>query len=78
MQSKLVAFVIGPLVVAAPASAQNQADNAVAPKEQRAIPEQTYCIEFKDDTGSHVNRRECRTGKDWRSRGVDVDDLQRG
>jgi len=76
MQSKLVAFTIGMLVTATSAPAQNQADNAVAPKQQRAVADQTYCIEFKDDTGSHVSRRECRTRKDWKSRGVDVDDLQ--
>ena len=75
MQWKLVAFAIGMFVTATTAPAQ-PASNTVAPKEQRAVAEQTVCIEFKDDTGSHVSRRECRTRKDWKSRGVDVDDLQ--
>jgi hypothetical protein len=76
MQSRLVAFTIGMLITATAAPAQQPASNTVAPKEQRSGANQTYCIEFKDDTGSHVSRRECRTRKDWKSRGVDVDDLQ--
>lgn len=76
MHSKSVAFAIGMLVTATAAPAQQPTGNTVAPKEQRAGANQTYCIEFKDDTGSHVSRRECRTRKDWKSRGVDVDEVQ--
>ena len=75
MHSKSVAFAIGMLVTATAAPAQQPTGNTVA-KEQRAGANQTYCIEFKDDTGSHVSRRECRTRKDWKSRGVDVDEVQ--
>ena len=76
MQSRLVAFDIGMLITATTAPAQQPTENTVAPKEQRAAADRTYCIQFKDDTGSHVSRQECRTRKDWKSRGVDVDDLQ--
>ena len=66
MQLKLVAFALGLVLSATPAVA----GNSKAPKEQ------VYCLEFKDDTGSHVSRRECRTKKEWKRLGVDVDDLQ--
>ena len=65
MHFKLVAFALGLAVTATSAHAQS-----AAPQEQK------YCIEFKDDTGSHVNRRECRTKKEWKRLGIDVDDLQ--
>ena len=65
MQSKLVVFALGLAVTATSAHAESQ-----PPQEQK------YCIEFKDDTGSHVNRRECRTKKEWKRLGIDVDNLQ--
>ena len=72
MQPKLIALALGfgLFVSAAPAAAQASDGNTVAPKEQ------IYCLEFKEDTGSHVNRRECRTKQEWKRLGVDVDDLQ--
>ena len=36
--------------------------------------EAQYCLTF-EDTGSHLSRTECRTKKEWKQRGVDVDEL---
>jgi hypothetical protein len=37
--------------------------------------EKKYCLTFEADTGSHLTRTECRTKKEWRALGVDVDQL---
>jgi hypothetical protein len=37
--------------------------------------ERQYCLKFADDTGSHLARMECRTKKEWRQLGVDVDQV---
>jgi hypothetical protein len=36
---------------------------------------QKFCITFADDTGSHLTRTECRTKKEWRQLGIDVDQM---
>lgn len=36
---------------------------------------QQYCLKFADDTGSHLARTECRTKREWKQLGVDVDEL---
>jgi hypothetical protein len=50
-----------------------------APSDKPAKPvkpaERQYCIKFADDTGSHLTRLECRTKKEWRQLGVDVDEV---
>jgi hypothetical protein len=38
-------------------------------------PDQKYCVTFQSETGSHLTRTECRTKKEWRQLGVDVDEL---
>ena len=37
--------------------------------------EKQYCLKFADDTGSHLARSECRTKKEWRKLGIDVDEI---
>jgi len=44
-------------------------------KTRPAPPERTYCLQYTQDTGSRINRTECRTKKDWERLGVDVDEL---
>ena len=34
-----------------------------------------YCLTFESETGSHLSRTECRTKREWRQLGVDVDEL---
>ena len=47
-----------------------------APSAKPAKPtERQYCLTFADDTGSHLKRTECRTKKEWKQLGVDVDEL---
>ena len=50
-----------------------------APNDKPAKPakpaERQYCIKFADDTGSHLTRMECRTKKEWKQLGVDVDEI---
>jgi len=46
-----------------------------AAKPSSDASKQTYCLTFADDTGSHINRTECRTKKEWKQLGVDVDQL---
>ena len=36
-----------------------------------------YCFKFDSDTGSRINRQECRTKKEWQRLGVNVDELLR-
>jgi hypothetical protein len=47
---------------------------AAAPSGTKA-PEKKYCLTFKDETGSHLSRTECRTKSEWRQLGIDVDEL---
>ena len=50
-----------------------------APNDKPAKPakpaERQYCFKFANDTGSHLTRMECRTKKEWKQLGVDVDEL---
>ena len=49
---------------------------AAAPNDRPVKPaERQYCLTFADDTGSHIKRTECRTKREWKQLGVDVDEL---
>jgi len=73
MKTRAIAAALGTLLFASPAPAwDNPQSNTVAPK---GAGEKTYCLQFADDTGSHVNRVECRTKRQWAQRGVDVDSM---
>jgi hypothetical protein len=57
--------------------ASSAADAATATKSTANPPVDTkqYCLTFADETGSHITRTECRTKKEWKQLGVDVDEL---
>ena len=64
-----VKFVILTLVLAAPAGVAGAAPNKSAQDQQK------YCIQYEQDTGSRINRVECKTKAEWAKLGVYVDDL---
>jgi len=64
-----IVIAAGAALMAAPAVAEQQS------KTRPASPERTYCLQYTQDTGSRINRTECRTKKDWERLGVDVDEL---
>lgn len=49
---------------------------AVAQAAPSADQAKKYCIRFASDTGSRINRVECRTRAEWAKLGVDVDNLK--
>ena len=52
-----------------------QATNAVAaPPKAKAQDQQKYCFQYEQDTGSRINRIECKTRAEWARIGVYVDD----
>jgi hypothetical protein len=69
--SKLLTTVGLSLVLASTAAA---AAPATRPAD-KAPQDKQYCLKFADDTGSHLTRTECRTKKQWKQLGVDVDEL---
>jgi hypothetical protein len=71
LMSKLFATIGLSLILASTAAG---AAPATKPAD-KAAQEKQYCLKFTDDTGSHLTRTECRTKKEWRQLGVDVDDL---
>ena len=73
MQYKVVCAALGALLIAASAPAQQSQGNSVAPKARAA--EKTYCLQFGFDTGSRINRTECKTKREWAKLGIDVDNL---
>ena len=72
MQYTFASVAIPTLLFTAPALAQQSPQsNTVAPKQ--AQQQKTYCFQFSLDTGSRINRTECKTRKQWEMLGVDVD-----
>jgi hypothetical protein len=67
MALKLI-FLTTALLAAAPATASIEPAND-------GSPPRVYCIRFAQDTGSRINRQECRTKKQWAQKGVNVDEL---
>ncbi len=55
--------------------ASSAATAAPGVKPDAGNQDQKYCVTFQSDTGSHLARTECRTKKEWRQLGVDVDQL---
>ena len=74
MQYTAIALALGTLLVAAPAvAAGDPPGNTVAAKP--AAKEKTYCLQYSLDTGTRINRVECKTKKEWQRLGIDLDDL---
>jgi hypothetical protein len=57
------------------ASSAASAVPAAKPDASNQGAEKKYCLTFESETGSHLSRTECRTKKEWRKLGVDVDEL---
>lgn len=72
MKYSAIAAALATLLVSSAASANPQG-NSVAAKP--AVQEKTYCFQFGLDTGSRINRVECKTKKEWAQLGIDVDEL---
>jgi len=71
MSYKGIVVLASVTLMASPAAAEQSA------KARPATPEKTYCLQYSLDTGSRINRTECRTKKDWARIGVDIDELTR-
>jgi hypothetical protein len=69
MNTKLVAATLGTILGAAPAAAWDKPQTTSA----KPAAEKTYCMTFDSDTGSRVARVECRTKRDWKRLGVEVE-----
>jgi hypothetical protein len=69
MAKNLSAIFLSLILVPAAATA------APGNKRDSRSDEQQYCLTFRDETGSHLARTECRTRKEWRQLGIDVDQL---
>ena len=72
MKHKALAAALGTLLFASAASANPQGNSAAA---KPAAKNRTYCLQFGLDTGSRINRVECKTKREWAQLGVDVDEL---
>lgn len=64
-------FVALSLILAVPASVAG----AAAPPKSKAQDQQKYCFQYEQDTGSRINRVECKTKSEWAKLGVYVDDV---
>ena len=69
MSYKGIAVLAAVMLMASPAAAQQSGKGRKAPAEK------TYCLQYSLDTGSRINRTECRTKEEWARLGVDVDEL---
>ena len=57
------------LILALPA-----ANAAAASPKAKAQDQPKYCFQYEQDTGSRINRLECKTRAEWARLGVYVDD----
>ena len=73
--SKIVAIAV---LSARVASTAASAEPATKPAGKAPGDAKQYCLTFSDDTGSHLTRTECRTKKEWKQLGVDIDELSKG
>lgn len=71
MMKYLLAVTAIALASAPGAASQDQKYGA----KTQAAPQPLYCIRFDQDTGSRINREECRTKKEWALKGVDIDEV---
>jgi hypothetical protein len=72
MFSKSMLVLAGLTLTASPTLAAQQPVS----KSQDRAPEKTYCLKYVLDTGSRINRTECKTKKEWSELGVDVSELR--
>ena len=72
MTSKLF-LIAATALIAGPATAK--ADNDASKAGRTAASEQKYCLEYEKVTGSRVSKQECRTKKEWRAEGVNIDKM---
>jgi hypothetical protein len=70
--AKLLAIIGLGLILSSTAAASTPAPR---PDTKNQAREQKYCLTFNSDTGSHIARTECRTKKEWKQLGIDVDAL---
>ena len=74
MKYRVIAAALGSLLFASSASAWDDPQgNSMAAKPQ--AQEKTYCLQFGLDTGSRISRVECKTKREWRQLGVDLDEM---
>ena len=62
-------FVALSVILAVPA-----ANAAAASPKPKAQDQPKYCFQYEQDTGSRINRLECKTRAEWARLGVYVDD----
>ena len=70
--SKVLATAVLSLILASTAAGATPDPKSAAKK---PADTKQYCLTFADQTGSHISRTECRTKKEWRQLGVEVDEL---
>ena len=70
--AKLLTAVCFSLILATTAAS---AAPSARPDSKKQGSEQKYCLTYESETGSRVSRMECRTKKEWRQLGVDVDQI---
>jgi hypothetical protein len=70
--AKLVTAIGLSLILATTAAS---AAPSVKPDSKKQGSEQKYCLTYESETGSRLARMECRTKREWRLLGVDVDQL---
>jgi hypothetical protein len=71
MYCKSIPILAGLAMMASPAAAAQPP----ASKSRPQVQEKTYCFQYATDTGSRINRTECKTKTEWARLGVDVDEL---
>jgi hypothetical protein len=72
MTSKTV-LIAAAALIAAPAAAKGSDEGSKAGR--TTASEQKYCLEYEKVTGSRVSKQECRTKKEWRAEGVNIDKM---
>jgi hypothetical protein len=63
------------LILASGASAA--ANKGAADNAKQGLSAVKYCIQYDVETGSHINKTECKTKAEWAELGIDVDALSR-
>ena len=69
--SKLVTTLGLGLILAS--TAANAAPASKPAPKPRTAADQTYCIKFEGGTGTRISTTECRTKREWKRLGVDLD-----
>ena len=73
MRYQFAALALSSLLISTTASAA-EAPESNSMTAKPAAKERTYCLQFGLDTGSRINRVECKTKREWAQLGVDVDE----